>query len=131
MWTLYIFLAGGKCGAARRGPQARQQVLNISFIPTPKCFRMFSVFSAAVLIPTRGFCHWRRPEPDQNLRERSFSEDPFGKAANLAPAAFVEHVLPEILKISDLAVRPDTSPPRLDAVWWIPIKDSHFEPSGV
>ena len=43
------------------------------------------------------------------------------KSAERAPAAFVEHVLPVVLDISDSASTGD-EPPRHDAVWTIPIK---------
>ena len=43
------------------------------------------------------------------------------KSAERAPAAFVEHVLPMVLGISDSASTGD-EPPRHDAVWTIPIK---------
>ena len=49
------------------------------------------------------------------------------KAAERAPAAFVEHVLPVLLEISDFAVTGDI-PPKLDAVWPIPIRTKY--PSG-
>ena len=49
------------------------------------------------------------------------------KAADSAPAAFVEHVLPVVLDISDTAATGDT-PPRRDAVWPILFKSAH--PNG-
>jgi len=49
------------------------------------------------------------------------------KAAERAPAAFLEHVLPVVLEISDSAVTGDR-PPKLDAVWPIPIRTKY--PSG-
>ena len=48
------------------------------------------------------------------------------KSAENAPAAFVEHVLPAVLEISDAAVTGDT-PPKLDAVWSIPFKFENGE----
>ena len=45
----------------------------------------------------------------------------FNKSAKHAPAAFVEHVLPVVLEISDLALVNDT-PPKYDAVWPILMK---------
>ena len=49
----------------------------------------------------------------------------FQKAAEHAPAVFVEHVLPVVLKISDSAVTGD-KPPMLDAVWPISIKTKYL-----
>ena len=49
------------------------------------------------------------------------------KAADNAPAAFVKHVLPVVLDISDAAATTDT-PPRRDAVWPTLIKRAH--PNG-
>ena len=46
------------------------------------------------------------------------------KSAERAPAAFVEHVLPVVLDISDSALTGDT-PPKRDAVWPILIKTDH------
>ena len=46
------------------------------------------------------------------------------KSAENAPAAFVEHVLPAVLEVSDAAVTGDT-PPKLDDVWLIPFKSEH------
>ena len=45
------------------------------------------------------------------------------ESAARAPADFVEHVLPVVLEISDLAARGD-NPPKFDVVWQIPMKDS-------
>ena len=53
--------------------------------------------------------------------------EPLVKAADNAPAAFVEHVLPVVLDISDAAATGDT-PPRRDAVWPILFKSAH--PNG-
>ncbi len=44
-----------------------------------------------------------------------------------APADFVEHVLPVVLEISELAARGD-NPPKFDVVWQIPMKNA--PPSG-
>ena len=49
------------------------------------------------------------------------------KAAECAPAAFVEHVLFVVLEISDSALTGD-EPPKYDTVWRIPIKTKY--PSG-
>ena len=49
------------------------------------------------------------------------------KAADRAPAVYVEHVLPVVLEISDYAVTGDR-PPKLDAVWPTLIKTKY--PSG-
>ena len=49
------------------------------------------------------------------------------KAADNAPAAFVKHVLPVVLDVSDAAATGDT-PPRRDAVWPILFKSAH--PNG-
>ena len=49
----------------------------------------------------------------------------FQKAAEHAPAAFIEHVLPVVLEISDSAVT-DDKPPKLDVVWPISIKATYL-----
>ena len=49
----------------------------------------------------------------------------FGKAAEHAPAEFVEHVLPVVLEISDSAVTGD-KPPKRDGVWPISIKTKYL-----
>ena len=46
------------------------------------------------------------------------------QTAECAPYAFVEHVLPVVLEISDSFLI-DGQPPRLDAVWGIPFKTDH------
>lgn len=52
------------------------------------------------------------------------------ESAARAPADFVEHILPIVLDISDLAARGD-NPPKLDVVWRIPMQDSPpAPPSG-
>ena len=48
----------------------------------------------------------------------------FNTSARHAPAAFVEHVLPVVLEISDSALSGDT-PPRRDAVWPFLTKTDH------
>ena len=48
----------------------------------------------------------------------------FNKSARHAPAAFVEHVLPVVLEISDSALSGDT-PPRRDTVWPTLTKTHH------
>ena len=48
----------------------------------------------------------------------------FENAARRAPSQFVRHVLPLVLEISDSTVLPG-EPPRLDAVWRIPLKKEH------
>ena len=48
----------------------------------------------------------------------------FNTSARHAPAAFVEHVLPVVLEISDSALSGDT-PPRLDTVWPTLTKTPH------
>ncbi len=57
----------------------------------------------------------------------SFASDLIGRSAKRAPAAFVRHVLPVLLEISDCAVAGDTAP-RRDRVWPILFKS---EPFGV
>ena len=59
-------------------------------------------------------------------REDLFGRDPFAgkvllESANEAPVAFVEHMLPVVLEISDSAVTGDTRPKR-DAVWSVLVK---------
>ena len=49
------------------------------------------------------------------------------ESAARAPADFVEHILPVVLDISDLAARGD-NPPKFDVVWQIPMKNA--PPSG-
>ena len=49
------------------------------------------------------------------------------ESAARAPADFVEHILPVVLDISDLAARGD-NPPKLDVVWQIPMTNA--PPSG-
>ena len=56
-----------------------------------------------------------------------FATEPLVKAADNAPAAFVEHVLPIVLDITDAAATGDTLP-RRDAVWPTLIKSAH--PNG-
>ena len=56
-----------------------------------------------------------------------FATEPLVKAADNAPAAFVAHVLPIVLDITDAAATGDT-PPRRDAVWPTLIKSTH--PNG-
>ena len=46
------------------------------------------------------------------------------QSAECAPHAFVKHVLPVVLEISDSFVI-DDQPPKLDAVWGIPFKTDH------
>ena len=53
-----------------------------------------------------------------------FATEIFEKAATNAPAAYVEHVLPVVLEISDSAQMGD-EPPKLDGVWSILIKTEH------
>ena len=52
-----------------------------------------------------------------------FGRDPFAgkvliESSKGSPVAFVEHLLPVVLEISDYALTGDT-PPKRDAVWWI------------
>ena len=49
------------------------------------------------------------------------------ESAARAPADFVEHMLPVVLDISDIAARGD-NPPKLDVVWQIPMRNA--SPSG-
>ena len=69
----------------------------------------------------------RHAGEDLNGRELLGSDDSMVKmcfeSAARAPADFVEHVLPVVLEISDLAARGD-NPPKFDVVWQIPMKDS-------
>ena len=53
-----------------------------------------------------------------------FATEMFEKSATRAPAAYVEHVLPVVLEISDSALIGD-EPPKFDAVWSILIKTEH------
>ena len=48
----------------------------------------------------------------------------FEKSANLAPAKFVEHVLPAVLSVSDSTLISST-PPKYDAVWWPLVKSKY------
>ena len=57
----------------------------------------------------------------------SVAADVIGRCANRAPAAFVRHVLPSVLEISDFAVTGGAAP-RLDRVWRVLFKT---EPFGV
>jgi hypothetical protein len=67
-----------------------------------------------------------QPRPRDIIGNDSFAGEPFQRSAKNAPAAFVEHVLPVVLRISDSAAdTDDKEPPRLDAVWVIPIKGGH------
>ena len=50
------------------------------------------------------------------LDHDEFAPEPVAKSAENAPAAFVEHVLPVVLEISDATTHGDT-PPKRDAVW--------------
>ena len=50
--------------------------------------------------------------------------DMFIEAAKVKPQAFVKHMLPVVLEVSDSMAR-DSAPPRLDAVWWCPITQAH------
>ena len=67
---------------------------------------------------------------DTGLRSRDFfgydrSEAKiFNESAKYAPAAFVGHVLPVVLAISDFALSGDT-PPKHDYVWWFLMKTEH------
>ena len=69
----------------------------------------------------------RHAGEDLNGRELLGSDDSMVKmcfeSAARAPADFVEHVLPVVLEISDLAARGD-NPPKFDGVWQIPMKNS-------
>ena len=49
----------------------------------------------------------------------------FHKSAELAPAVFVEHVLPVVLDISDSALVTGEKPPKRDAVWPLLVKTKH------
>ena len=64
---------------------------------------------------------------DLNRRELLGSDGSMVKmcfeSAARAPADFVEHVLPVVLEISELAATGD-NPPKLDVVWHIPMKDA-------
>ena len=53
-----------------------------------------------------------------------FATELFEKSATRAPAAYVEHVLPVVLEISDSA-RMGDEPPKLDGVWSILIETDH------
>ena len=55
-----------------------------------------------------------------------FATEMFEKSATRAPAAYVEHVLPVVLEISDSAQMGD-EPPKLDGVWSILIKTEHLD----
>ena len=58
------------------------------------------------------------------LDHDQFMSEPVEKSVQNAPAAFVEHVLPAVLEISDATVTGDT-PPKLDDVWLIPFQSEH------
>ena len=58
----------------------------------------------------------------------SFAAELIGKSAKRAPRAFVRHVLPVVLEISDSAVADDEAAPRRDHVWPLRFKS---EPFGV
>ena len=57
-----------------------------------------------------------KPGAGAFLDRDEFAVDPISMSAENAPAAFVEHVLPVVLEISDAAVTGDT-PPKHDSVW--------------
>ena len=59
------------------------------------------------------------------LDHDQFVSDLVVKSAKNAPAAFVEHVLPVVLEISDAAVTED-APPKHDAVWPMFFKAEHL-----
>jgi len=58
-----------------------------------------------------------------------FAAEPFKKASEGAPAAYIQHVLPTVLDISDLGARQGL-PPRRDSVWPIVIRSEHLNPAG-
>ena len=49
----------------------------------------------------------------------------FNKSAERAPGAFVEHVFPVVLDISDSALLLDQEPPKRDAVWPLLLRTEH------
>jgi hypothetical protein len=57
-----------------------------------------------------------------------FAAEPFKKASEAAPAAYVQHVLATALDIADFAAR-EGPPPRFDSVWQIMIRTEHPIPS--
>ena len=60
------------------------------------------------------------------LDHDQFAPELIVKSAENAPAAFVEHVLPVVLEISDAAASGDT-PPKRDAVWPMYFKAEHLD----
>ncbi|MBI2094929.1 MAG: hypothetical protein HYT89_02040 [Candidatus Omnitrophica bacterium] len=61
-----------------------------------------------------------------------FNNDEFGKdhlhdAATKAPGAFVDHVLPVVLEISDATIYSENNSPKRDAVWSIALFDNEYE----
>ena len=69
----------------------------------------------------------KKPQADAFLDHDEFATDPIVKSAENAPAAFVEHVLPVILEISDATAYGDALP-RRDAVGPAVLLSDH--PSG-
>lgn len=58
-----------------------------------------------------------------------FAAEPFKKASENAPMAYIQHVLPTVLEIADLAASPGP-PPRRDSVWPIIVRAEHPIPAG-
>ena len=63
------------------------------------------------------------PRHDQLLGYDPGAAEMFAKAAESAPLAFVQHVLPVVLEVADLTARGDA--PRRDAVWSYLIRTAH------
>ena len=63
------------------------------------------------------------PRRDQLLGYDPGAAEMFAKAAESAPLAFVQHVLPVVLEVADLTARGDA--PRRDAVWNYLIRTAH------
>ena len=62
---------------------------------------------------------------DASFGHDTFADDPIQEAAKKAPAAFVEHVLPAVLEISDTATELTDAPPKHDTIWPYTFKRSH------
>src|ERR1019366_8031013 len=58
-----------------------------------------------------------------------FGWEDFHTGAAKAPAVFVQHVLPVVLEITDVAAYGESRPPRRDAVWPI-LFNSEYESAG-
>lgn len=59
---------------------------------------------------------------DLGLDGDQFADKPIGEGAKNAPSRFVEHVLPLVLNISDIATDSLQQPPKRDGVWPVEVK---------